>query len=129
MEFGIWYPKGKDFTLFSYSNVYWASCIDHIKSTSGIAFYLGDRLVAWHSKNQDYVSLSTTKAEYIATTSCHTQVLWMKQTLKYLGIHFNEPISVMVDNTNVINISKNSIMHFKTKHIDIRYHFLKEKVT
>ncbi|MDL1135888.1 reverse transcriptase domain-containing protein, partial [Yersinia pestis] len=59
MELGIWYPKGKSFTLVAYSDADWAGCIDDRKSTSGGAFYLGDRLVAWHSKKQDSVSLST----------------------------------------------------------------------
>ena len=78
MEYGIWYPKGQDFTLVAYSNVDWVGCVDDRKSTSGGAFFLGDNLVSWHSKKQDSVSLSTTEVEYIAATSCCTQVMWMK---------------------------------------------------
>ncbi|XXG82895.1 hypothetical protein AAC387_Pa10g0772 [Persea americana] len=75
VEYGLWYPRGKDFILLAYSDADWAGCIDDRKSTSGGAFYLGDKLVAWRSKKQDSVSLSTAEAEYIAATTCCTQVL------------------------------------------------------
>ena len=128
VEYGLWYPRGKDFTLIAFSDADWAGCVDDRKSTSGGAFYLGNNLVGWHSKKQDSVSLSTAEAEYIAATSCCTQILWMKQMLKDFGIQINEPISVLCDNTSAINISKNPVMHSRTKHIAIRYHFLKERV-
>ena len=80
-QYGLWYPKGKSFTLTTYTDAYWASCVDDRKSTSGGAFYLGEILVAWLSKKQTSISLSTSEAEYIATGACCTQVMWMKQTL------------------------------------------------
>jgi hypothetical protein len=80
-EFVLWYPKGKDLSLISYTDSYWAGCIDDRRSTSGAEFYLGECLVSWLIKEQSSVSLSTAEAEYIATTGCCTQVLWMKQTL------------------------------------------------
>ena len=128
MDYGLWYPKGKGFTLTAYTDAYWAGSIDDRKSTSGGAFFLGGRLVAWHSKKQESLSLSTAEAEYIAAISSCTQVLWMKQTLKDLDILFAHPISMFCDITSVINISKNPVMHSRTKHIAIRYHFLKEQV-
>ena len=114
--------------MIAYSDFDWAGCLDDRKSTSGAAFFLGDRLVAWHNKKQVYVSLSTAEAEYIATTSCCTQVLWMSQTLSDMGIDVSKPISILCDNTSAINISKNPIMHSRTKHIAINFHFLQEKV-
>jgi hypothetical protein len=74
-EFGLWYPKGKNLSIISYTDVDWVGCIDDQRSTSGAAFYLGKYLVSWLSKKQSSVSLSTTEAEYIATTSCCTQVI------------------------------------------------------
>ena len=74
-DFGLWYPKGNDLTLIAYTNTDWAGNIDDSKSTSGAAFYLGDCLVSWLSKKQCSISLSTTKEEYIAATTCCTQVL------------------------------------------------------
>ncbi|KAH9299953.1 hypothetical protein KI387_011536, partial [Taxus chinensis] len=66
MEYGLWYPKGKDFTLTAYTDSDWAGCVDDRKSTSEGAFFLGNSLVSWLSKKQNSISLSTAKAEYIA---------------------------------------------------------------
>jgi hypothetical protein len=73
--------------------------------------------------------LSTTEAKYIAATTCCTQVLWMKQTLQDIQVEYDEPISIFCDNTSAISISKNPVMHSKTKHIPIKFHFLREQVT
>ena len=103
--------------------------MDERKSTKGGAFFLGDSLVAWMSKNQGSISLSTTEAEYIAAATYCTQVLWMIQTLAYLEVKYTEPIPIHCDNTSAISVSKNPVLHSKTKHIPIKYHFLREQVT
>jgi hypothetical protein len=89
---------------------------------------LGECLVSWLRKKQSSVSLSTVEAEYIATTSCCTQVLWMKQTLTDIHVEYDEPIPIYCDNTSAINISNNPVMHSKTKHIPIKYHLLRVQV-
>ena len=68
MNLGLWYPSKKSFSLRAYSDANWAGCVDDRKSTSGGAFFLGESLVAWISKKQTSISLSTTKVEYIAAT-------------------------------------------------------------
>jgi hypothetical protein len=78
---------------------------------------------------QGSISLSTTKDEYIATTTCCTQVLWMIQKLADLEVKYTAPIPIHCDNTSVISVSKNPVFHSKTKHIPIKYHFLREQVT
>ncbi|XP_043700110.1 secreted RxLR effector protein 161-like [Telopea speciosissima] len=128
-DYGLWYPKTKDLTLLAFSDADWAGDVDDRKNTSGGAFYLGGNLVAWHSKKQDSVSLSTIEAEYIAATSCCTQVLWMKQMMKDLSVEVDRPVVIYYDNTSAINISKNPVIHSRAKHIAIRYHFLREKFT
>jgi hypothetical protein len=127
-EFGLWYPKGKDLSFIAYIDADWAGCIDDRRSISGAMFYLGECLVSWISKKQSSISLSTAETEYIATTTCCTQVLWMKQTLTDIQVKYDEPILIYCDNTSAINISKNPVMHSKTKHIPIKYHFLQEHV-
>jgi hypothetical protein len=89
---------------------------------------LGEFLVSWIRKKQSSVSLSIAKEEYIATASCCTQVLWMKQTLKDIQVEYGEPIPIYCDNTSAISISKSSMMHSKMNHIPIKYHFLREHV-
>ena len=81
------------------------------------------------SKKQGSISLSTTEAEYIVAATCCTQVLWMIQTLVDLEVKYTEPIPIHCDNTSAISVSKNPVLHSKTKHIPIKYHFLREKVT
>jgi hypothetical protein len=103
--------------------------LDERKSTNGGAFFLGDSLVSWLSKKHGSISLSTTEAEYITATTCCTQILWMIQTLAYLKVTYTNPIPLHCDNTSAISVSKNPILHANTKHIPIKYHFLKEQVT
>ena len=127
-DFGLWYPIDADLTLHAYTYANWAGSVDDRKSTSGGSFYMGSRLVSWFSKKQISIALSTAEVEYVATTSCCTQLLWMMQTLQDIQITCTPPISILCDNTSAINISKNPIMHSKTKHIPIKYHFIREQV-
>jgi hypothetical protein len=85
-------------------------------------------LVTWLSKKQSSISLYIGDAEYIETTTCCTQVLWIKQTLRDIQVEYDDPIPIYCDNTSVICISKNTVMHSKTKKIPIKYHFLREQV-
>ena len=124
----MWYPKGNNLIIQAFTDEDWAESVDDRKSTSGATFYLGGCLVSWLRKKQTSISLSTAEAEYIAAASCCTQVLWMKKILQDLQVQFSEPIPIFCDNTSAISISKNPIMHSKTKHIPIKYHFVREQV-
>jgi hypothetical protein len=75
MTYGLWYPRNQNFQLIAHSDADWANCVDERKSTSGGEFFLGDSLVAWLSKKQGSIYLSTTKEEYIPTATYCTQVL------------------------------------------------------
>jgi hypothetical protein len=129
INYGLWYPRNQNYQLTAYSDVDWENCVDERKSTSGGAFFLGDSLVAWLSKNQGSISLSTTEAEYIVAATCCTQILWMIQTLADLKVTYTDPISLHYDNTSAISLSKNPILHSKSKHMPIKYHFIREQVT
>jgi hypothetical protein len=129
MTYGLWYPKIQNFQLTSYLDADWANCVDERKSTSGGAFFLGDSLVEWISKKQGSISLSTIEAEYITAATCCTQIMWMIQTLADLKVNYTDPITIHCDNTSAISVSKNPVLHSKTKHNPIKYHFLREQVT
>ena len=90
---------------------------------------MGDSLVAWLSKKQGSTSLSTTEVEYTIVVTCYTQIIWMIQTLTNLEVKYVDPIPLHCDNTSAISMSKNPVLHSKTKHIPIKYHFLREHVT
>jgi hypothetical protein len=91
-------------------------------------FYLGDCLVSWLRNKQSSISLSIAEEEYIAAIGCCAQVLWMKQNLTDMQVEYDEPIPIYCDNTSAINIAKKLMIHYKMKHIPIKYHFLREQV-
>ncbi|CAA7039093.1 unnamed protein product [Microthlaspi erraticum] len=129
-ELSIWgsfTPKGSNRNLAGYCDADWAGCADDRKSTSGGCFFLGNNLIAWLSKKQNSVSLSTAEAEYIALGSCCTQLIWMRQMSADYGME-SGPFLVYCDNKSAIDISKNPVQHSRTKHIDIRHHFVRELV-
>jgi hypothetical protein len=97
------------------------------KSISGGSFFLGNNLVSWFSKKQNFVSLSTAEAEYIAVGSSCSQLVRMKQMLEEYDVQ-QSVLTLYCDNLSAINISKNSIQHSRTKHIDIRHHFIRDLV-
>nr|KYP76723.1 Copia protein [Cajanus cajan] len=122
---GLWYPKGVSLSLIGYSDSDYAGCRLDRKSTSGTCHLLGSALVSW--KKQTCVTLSITEVEYIAAGSYCTQILWMKQQQKDYETELNK-IPLRCDNTSAINLTKNPILHSRTKHIEIRNHFLRDHV-
>nr|GEW92944.1 hypothetical protein [Tanacetum cinerariifolium] len=128
IHMGLWYRKdtGFELTAFSYSDH--AGCLNSCKSTSGgIQFLGGDKLVSWSSKKQDCTSMSLAEAKYVSLSACCAQVLWMRTQLTDYGFHFDK-IPMYFDSKAAIAISCNPVQHSRTKHIDVRNHFIKEKV-
>src|SRR5688572_28583818 len=123
--FGIWYPKGSTFDLIGYSDSDYAGCKVDRKSTSGMCQFLGRSLVSWSSKKQTSIALSTAEAEYVAAGQCCTQLLWMRQTLRVFGYNLSK-VPLLCDNESAIRMADNPVEHSRTKHIDIRHHFLRD---
>nr|GEV97427.1 hypothetical protein [Tanacetum cinerariifolium] len=120
-----WYDELFNFLV---SKGFSKGCLDSRKSTSGgIQFLGGDKLVSWSSKKQDCTSMSSAEAEHVSLSTCCTQVLWMRTQLTDYGFHFDK-IPMYCDSKAAITISCNLFQHSRTKHIDVRYHFIKEKV-
>nr|GFB07150.1 retrovirus-related Pol polyprotein from transposon TNT 1-94 [Tanacetum cinerariifolium] len=100
----------------------------HLKeSTSSGAQFLGEKLVTWSSKKQDYMALSTTEAVYVSLSACCAQVLWRRTQLTNYSFHFNK-ILIYYDSKSAIAISCNPVQHLRIKHIAVCYHFIKEYV-
>ncbi|KAK6160510.1 hypothetical protein DH2020_003891 [Rehmannia glutinosa] len=128
-EVGLWYPKYPKkggFKLIGYSDSDYVGCRVDRKSTSGTCQMLGNRLISWFSKKKNSIATSTAEAEYIAVGSCCAQVLWMRQQLRDYEVEEKE-IPIMCDNTSAIAITQN-LLHSRTKHIDVRYHFIRDHV-
>ncbi|GJU14673.1 hypothetical protein Tco_1142639, partial [Tanacetum coccineum] len=104
-----------------------AGCQDTRRSTSESAQFLGDKLVSWLSKKQKSTVISSIEAEYIALSGCCSQILWMRSQLTDYGFQFNK-IPLYCDNKSAIALCCNNVQHSRAKHIDIRYHFIKEQV-
>ncbi|GJW54770.1 retrovirus-related pol polyprotein from transposon TNT 1-94 [Tanacetum coccineum] len=97
------------------------------KSTSGSVQFLGDKLVCWSSKKQNCVSISIAESEYVVVSGCRAQVLWMHTQLTDYGF-FYDKVLIYCDSKSVIAILCNLVQHTRTKHIDVRYHFIKDHV-
>nr|GEU66081.1 retrovirus-related Pol polyprotein from transposon TNT 1-94 [Tanacetum cinerariifolium] len=124
----LWYSKDTGFKLKAFSDLDHAGCLDSCKSTSGgIQFLGGDKLVSWSSKKQDCTSMSLAGAEYVSLSACCAQVLWLRTQLTDYGFYFDK-IPMYCDSKATIAISCNPVQHSRTKHIDVGYHFIKEKV-
>ncbi|GJV96955.1 retrovirus-related pol polyprotein from transposon TNT 1-94 [Tanacetum coccineum] len=124
---GLWYPKDSLIALTAFADADHAGCQDTRHSTSGSMQFLGDRLVSWSSKRQKSVTISSMEAEYIAISGCCAQILWTRSQLTDYGFGFNK-IPMYCDNKSAIALSCNNVQHSRSKHIDIRFHFIKEHV-
>ncbi|WVZ84354.1 LOW QUALITY PROTEIN: hypothetical protein U9M48_031394 [Paspalum notatum var. saurae] len=116
LELGLWYSSGFSLSLRGFSDADHAGCRIDRKSTSGTCQLLGTSLVSWSSRKQASVSL---------IHSCCSQLLWMKATLSDFGLRFGK-IPLLVDSTSAISVAKNPVLHSRTKHIDVRFHFLRD---
>nr|GFC11452.1 Gag-Pol polyprotein [Tanacetum cinerariifolium] len=124
---GLWYPKDSSIVLTAFADADHAGCQDTRRSTSGSVQFLGERLISWSSKRQKSAAISNTEAEYIALSGCCAQILWMRSQLSDYCLGFNK-ISMYCDNKSAIALCCNNVQHSRSKHIDIRYHFIKEQV-
>ncbi|GKE69577.1 hypothetical protein Tco_1527649 [Tanacetum coccineum] len=97
------------------------------KSTSGVCTFMGCCLTSWFSKKQTALAISTTEAEYVSARKACQQALWMKQALVDYGVRLDD-IPIMCDNKGAIDLSKNPVQHSRTKHIEIRHHFLCDNI-
>ncbi|GKD27307.1 hypothetical protein Tco_1233521 [Tanacetum coccineum] len=122
---GLWYPKDSPFHLEAFSDSDYAGDNHDRRSTSGGCQYLGRRLVSWQCKKQTIVAISSTEAEYVAAASCCAQVLWMQNQLLDYGFNFMNT-EIHIDNESTICIVRNPVFHSKTKHIQIRHHFIRD---
>ncbi|GJZ25876.1 putative ribonuclease H-like domain-containing protein [Tanacetum coccineum] len=124
-KLGLWYPNDSPFDLEAYTdNDYAGASLDR-KSTTGGCQFLGSKLISWQCKKQTVVANSTTEAEYVAASSCYGQVLWIQNQLLDYGYNFMNT-KIFIDNESTICIMKNLMFHSKTKHIEIRHHFIRD---
>ncbi|GKA12666.1 hypothetical protein Tco_0692212 [Tanacetum coccineum] len=124
---GLWYPKGTGVETIVYADSDHAGDYVDRKSISGVCTFMGCCLTSWFAKKQTALAISTTKAEHVSAEKACQQAIWMKQALIDYDIRLND-VLIMCDNKGAINLSKNPVQHSRTKHIEIRHHFLHDNV-
>nr|GEW82327.1 putative reverse transcriptase, RNA-dependent DNA polymerase [Tanacetum cinerariifolium] len=124
-KLGLWYPRDSPFNFKAFSDSDYARASLDRKSTTRGCQFLGKRLILWQCKKQTIVANSTTEVEYVATTSCCGQLLWIQNQMLDYGLNFMNT-KMYIDNEITTCIVKNLVFHSKTKHIEIRHHFIKD---
>jgi hypothetical protein len=114
--------------LAGYTDADWAGNAADRRSTSGYAFSIGSAAIAWSSKKQPTVALSSTEAEYRGAAVATCEAIWVKRLLKELHEEVSEPTVIYCDNLSSIQLAKNPVFHARTKHIEVHYHFVRERV-
>ncbi|KAG6509279.1 hypothetical protein ZIOFF_034672 [Zingiber officinale] len=125
--FGFVYIKGpQEIGIFGYSDSDLAGDLDGRKSTSGMTFYFNESLVSWNSQKQKTVALSSCEAEFMAATTAACHALWLRSLASELTGVKPKPVTLFVDNKSAIALMKNPVFHGRSKHIDTRFHFIRE---
>lgn len=125
INFGLFYFSNTTFDVRCYSDADFAGCLDTRRSTTGYCITIGGSLLSWCSERQELVSRSTTESEYIAGSEAIRELIWMKRLLIELIGTF--PSTLYMDNASAIKLVKNPEQHKRTKHIDVRFHYIREK--
>ena len=111
-----------------YSDADYAGDVETRKSTTGYMFQLAGGPITWASQRQKIVTLSTTEAEYVAASATSREAIWLRRLLSDVGCPCVSATVIFVDNQSAIRLVRNPEFHRRTKHIDIRYHDICEKV-
>ena len=114
--------------LEGFSDADLGGCDDSEKSTTGYVFTIGGTAISWMSRLQKSVALSTTEAEYMALAEATKELIWLKNFLSELGLN-QKDCSLHCDNESAVHLAKNPVFHSRTKHIKLRYHFVRDHVS
>ena len=124
INFGLKYKSGEESELIGYCDSDYAGDLDDRKTTSGFIFFLGNNPVAWNCSKQKVIALSSCEAEYISSTMSVCQGIWISRFMHELSGCEEKCFDLCIDNKSTIDISRNPVHHGRTKHIDVRFHFI-----
>ena len=125
---GLLFRKSLSTGVSIFTDVDWAGCVDDRRSTGGFAIFVGPNLISWSSKKQPTVSRSSTEAEYKALANGAAEAMWIESLLKELGVLQQRTPILWCDNLGATYLTANPVFHARTKHIEIDFHFVRERV-
>jgi len=128
LQCGIFYENKSQLQIHGYTNADWAGNVLDRRSTSGFMFSFGSGVISWSSKKQPIVALSSTEAKYRGVAIVACEVVWLQKLLSDLGQSVDVPVVIYYDNISSILLVNNPVYHARTKHIEVHYHFIREKV-
>ena len=128
IQHGITFQASVDLPLLSYSDADWASSPDDRKSTSGYCIFLGPNLISWSSGKQWVISHSRAESEYRGLANATAELIWIEQLLSELQLTTPQPLILFYDNISARDMAHNPIMHGRTKHVELDYHFICDRV-
>ena len=114
--------------ITAYSEADWAGDLDNRKSTTGYVILLNGNIINWNSKKQARVALSTAEAEYMAISAVVQELKWLTYLLNEMKLKVKLPITLFCNNQAAVSISENDVHHNRTKHIDIRHHYIRDEI-
>jgi histone deacetylase 1/2 len=112
----------------AFSDADWARCVDDRRSTGGFAVFFGANLISWSARKQPTVSRSSTEVEYKALANATAELMWVHKLLQELGVPHSPVARLWCDNLGAKYLSANLVFHARTKHIEIDFHFVRERV-
>ena len=127
-DLNLTYVRNSPEAIVGYSDADWAGDVQDRRSTSGNVFLLGGGAITWSSRKQSSVALSTVEAEYMALSVATQEAIWLRHLQEELGVTNTGPTLIYEDNQGAISMAKNPVFHKRTKHVQIRYHFMREAV-
>ncbi|XP_019227092.1 PREDICTED: uncharacterized protein LOC109208438 [Nicotiana attenuata] len=125
---GLLLPSSGDGTLQVYCNVDWGACLQTRRSVTGYSMFYGNALVSWKSKKQETMARSSAKAEFKSMASTAAEIVWFIGLLGALNVKLQLPVTLFCDSKAAIQIAANPIFYVRTKHIDIDFYFIRDKV-
>ncbi|MCO5567945.1 hypothetical protein L7F22_021641 [Adiantum nelumboides] len=128
LDYVLFYEASMELQLSGFTDADWAGSVCDRRSTNGFMFSLGSDAITWSSKKQPTVTLLSTKAEYRGVAMATCEVAWLELLHRYLGIQVQRSVVIHCDNLSSIQLAQNPMFHAKTKHIDVHYHFIRERV-
>jgi hypothetical protein len=121
-------PEEAKVKVVGYCDASWGNDNETARSISGSTFFIGSAPVSWFSRLQPITALSSTEAEYVSASTAATQATWLRMLLSELGFPQTEPTTIFVDNRPAISIAENPVHHARTKHINIKFHHVRDLI-